>query len=162
MGVFVYCYTATGKSTLGKKYSNVIDMESTLFKYHQQCEDESIKGTKREMQEDYPNNYFKALEKVKDKYDYILVSDYICNDWLIKNNYEYWQVFPNKELKQEYLQRMKNRGNNDAFINYQDLMWEEWIDGCKNDQNAKKHIELKAGQYLEDVLPNLKLKEQTC
>ncbi len=162
MGIFIYCYTATGKSTLGRKYSNVIDMESTLFKYHQQIEDESIKGTKREINPDYPKNYFKALEDAKDKYDYILISDYVCNEWLIENRFEYWQIYPQKDLKHEYLERMKNRGNIDAFIDYQDKMWDEWIDGCVNDKNATCHIELKAGQHLEDVLPNLKLKENLC
>ena len=33
MGIFIYAFTATGKSTVTKKYSNVIDMESTLYKY---------------------------------------------------------------------------------------------------------------------------------
>ena len=33
MGIFVYAFTATGKSSVSKKYSNVIDMESTLYKY---------------------------------------------------------------------------------------------------------------------------------
>ena len=36
----------------------------------------------------------------------------------------------------------------------------EWILNCKNDKFASKHIELKSNQYLEDVLPNLKLKHE--
>lgn len=162
MGVFIYCYTATGKSTLGRKFANVIDMESTKFKYGEQIENEKSKGTKRTVNSDYPNNYFKALEEVKDKYDYILISDSVCNEWLAKNNIEYWQVYPNINLKEEYLLRMKNRGNNQSFIEYQRMMWEEWVEGCAQDEFASKHIELQTGQYLEDVLPNLKLKELEC
>lgn len=160
MGTFIYCYTATGKSTLGKKYSNVVDMESTLYKYlNYSTEKEADKGNKREKNPDFPNNYFKALDEVKNKYDYILISDSVCDSWLKDNNIEYWQVFPNINLKEEYLKRMRNRGNNQNFIDYQDKCWNSWVEGCKNDKNASKHIELKAGQYLEDVLPNLKLKE---
>ena len=33
MGIFIYAFTATGKSTLAKKYKNVIDMESVNYKY---------------------------------------------------------------------------------------------------------------------------------
>lgn len=33
MGIFVYAFTATGKSSVEKKYGNVVDMESTLYKY---------------------------------------------------------------------------------------------------------------------------------
>ena len=160
MGIFVYCYTATGKSTVSKKYSNVIDMESTLFKYvNTKEENEGTKGTTRERNERYPQNYFEALEQVKDKYDYILVSDNICDDYFREKKIDYWQVFPHKSLKEEYVERMKNRGNNHDFIAYQVKLWDQWIEECQNDKQASKLIELKAGQYLEDVLPNLKLKD---
>ena len=162
MGIFVYCYTATGKSTLNKKYANVIDMESTIYKYvDSSTEIEADKGKRRTRNIEFPKNYFMALEYVKDKYDYILISDNICDSWLRENNITYWQVYPNINLKEEYLERMKSRGNPVEFIDYQGKLWAEWVEGCKNDKFASKHIELQAGQYLEDVLPNLKLKEKT-
>ena len=90
MGIFVYAFTATGKSSVNKKYNNIIDMESTLYKYiGTTSEDESLKSTPREINKDWPNNYFKALKRVKDKCDYILVADEIVNDFLVKINFEY-------------------------------------------------------------------------
>ena len=137
MGIFVYAFTATGKSLLAKKYKNVIDMESTIYKYvSQNSEDESLKST--------------------DKYDYILISDEICDDFLISNKYEYWWVYPNESLKEEYMQRCRKRGNNEEFIYWYSKLWKEWITKCKKDKNASKHIELNSNQYLEDVLPNLR------
>lgn len=156
MGIFIVAFTATGKSSLARKYKNVIDMESTLYKYTDGSNDENKKSTNREINKEWPNNYFKALESVKDKYDYILVADEIVNDFLVKNNYEYWIVYPDISLKEEYLNRCKNRGNNDEFIYWYSRLWDEWINISKNDLHAKKHIELKSNQYLEDVLPNLK------
>ena len=157
MGIFVYAFTATGKSSVEKKYGNVVDMESTLYKYFDVLnEDESLKGTDRKVNNEWPDNYFKALLDVKDKYDYILISDDVCNDFLRENQFEYWWVYPNKDLKDEYLARCKNRGNNQEFIDWYSRLWDEWIDNCKNDKYAAKHIELQSNQYLEDVLPNLK------
>ena len=158
MGIFVYASTATGKSTCGKKYKNVIDMESTIYKYLNNSEEkEAIKGNKdRKLNPDWPSNYFKKLEEVKDKYDYILISDEVCNEFLLKNNYEYWWIYPSLELKEEYLKRCKDRGNTQDFIDYYNNLWEEWYHFCKNDTNAMKKIELKQGQYVEDVLDNLK------
>ena len=157
MGVFIYAFTATGKSTVAKNYKNVIDMESTLYKYlGSHTEDESLKSTPRPINEKWPHNYFEALKEVKDKYDYILISDEICNNFLWDNHFEYWWVYPNRNLKNEYIERCKKRGNNEEFIYWYSKLWDQWITDCENDLMATKHIELKSGQYLEDVLPNLK------
>ena len=131
--------------------------KSTLYKYlGNYKEDELSKGTPRTINKQWPQNYFIALKDVKDKYDYILISDEICNSFLRDNNFEYWWVYPNRNLKQEYLERCKNRGNNDEFIYWYSKLWNEWITNCENDLFATRHIELKSNQYLEDVLPNLK------
>lgn len=163
MGIFIYAFSASGKSTLVKKYSNVIDMETTLYKYIGNTnEDESTKSTVRELNKEYPDNYFKALMEVKDKYDYILISDEVCDKFLYENNFEYWWIYPKKELKQEYMDRCRKRGNNNEFINWYARLWDEWINKANNDKVASKHIELQSNQYLEDVLPNLKRKNDGC
>ena len=158
MGVFIFAFTATGKTTVAKKYENVIDLESTYYKYINYTDDESLKSTARSINEEWPNNYFEALKNVKDKYDYILIADEICNEFLINNKYDYWYVYPKRELKQEYLDRCKKRGNNEEFIYWYSKLWDQWIDKCEEDNYASKKIELKSNEYLEDVLPNLKLK----
>ena len=156
MGIFIFAFTATGKSTVAKKYKNVIDMESTSYKYKDcSVEDETLKSTVRDLNEEWPENYFKALKEVKDKYDYILIADEICKDFLINNNYQYWYVYPKRELKQEYLDRCKKRGNNEDFIFWYSKLWDEWITKCKEDNYASKKIELDSNEYLEDVLLDL-------
>ena len=159
MGIFIFAFTATGKSTVANKYKNVIDMESTYYKYtNTNTEDESLKSTVRELNKEWPENYFKALKEVKNQYDYILVADEICNKFIIDNHFEYWYVYPQRELKQEYLNRCTDRGNNDEFIYWYSKLWDEWIDKCEEDKYASKKIKLKSKEYLEDVIPNLKLK----
>ncbi len=156
MGIFVYASTATGKSNLSKKYRNVVDMETTIYKYIDGVSDKSKKSTSnRILNPDYPNNYFNALEKAKDRYDYILIADEICDKFLFENNCDYIRVFPALELKDEYLKRCRDRGNNEAFINYYNQNWNDWYNSSKNDKNAKELIELQSGQYLEDVLKGL-------
>ncbi len=154
MGIFIYAFTATGKSTLAKKYKNIIDMESVDYKYlnEKRNNEERKSSSDRILNPQWPQNYFEALEKVKDKYDYILISDDICDSYLQKNNYEYWQIYPNINLKQDYLNRCKKRGNNKIFISNLNKNWDNWCKQCKSDKNATKHIELQKGQYLEDVL----------
>ena len=157
MGIFVYAFTAAGKSVAAEKYSNVIDMECTKYKYEEVTTEET-KGTKRTLKRDWPGNYFRALTEAKDKYDYILVADKICDLYINAYNYEYWRVYPNRALKNEYIDRCKARGNNDEFVYYYGKYWDKWIDMYKNDKKAKKIIELQSNQFLEDVLPNLRKK----
>ena len=57
MGVPVYAFTATGKSVVSEKYSNVIDMECTKYKYEDVTAEEN-KGTKRTLKRDWPGNYY--------------------------------------------------------------------------------------------------------
>lgn len=157
MGIFVYAFSATGKSSLAKKYSNVIDMESTLYKYVGDFkEDESLKSTDRQINKEWPENYFKALKEVMHRYDYILISDEVCDKFLKDNGFEYWWVYPKRDLKEEYMARCERRGNNVDFINWYSNLWDVWISKCKNDKLASRHIELNSYQFLEDVLPNLK------
>ena len=62
MGIFIYAFTATGKSVLAQKYSNVINMESTIYKYiGSYKENENLKGTQRKINNQWPDNYFKEL-----------------------------------------------------------------------------------------------------
>ncbi len=155
MGIFICAFTSSGKTTLSKKYSNIIDMESTRYKYLNSKSSEQEKSTNRTLNPLCPNNYFLELETVKEKYEYILVSDEIVFDWFRKNNYKYWQIYPNENLLEEYCARCKNRGNNELIIKYLRSNWKTWINDCKNDTFASKKIELQTGEYLEDVLPNL-------
>lgn len=155
MGVFICAFTSSGKSTIARKYKNVIDMESTKYKYLNYNESEQSKGTTRIKNPDYPQNYFDELERIKNLYDYILVADGVVCEWLIQNKYEYWQVFPNVDLKKEYYDRCLTRGNSREFAGWLMNNWNEWIEGAKNDRFAKKHIELKSGEFLESVLQNL-------
>lgn len=156
MGIFVYSSTATGKSYVSKKYKNVIDMESTIYKYvGLSNENEQIKSTNRKINKEWPENYFKALDVVKDKYDYILIADEVCDNYFNINNYKYWRVYPDIKLKNEYINRCIKRGNNDEFIYWYSKVWDEWYYLCKNDNKTDKHIVLKHNEYLEDVLPGL-------
>ncbi len=103
---------------------------------------------------EWPDNYFRALAEVKDKYDYILISDDICNSWLWENNIKYWQICPDLSLRDEYCARFVARGNNPTFVSQQMQVWDEWIQTCSHDLRAEKIFILKSNEYVEDVINN--------
>ena len=115
-----------GKTTLAKKYINVLDLESTPYKYliedYDQYDAEAVKGqgiAKKEPNPDFPNNYVTAIKENIGKYDYILVW---CHPeqslpHLDKAHINYEIFLPTCKALDEYHQRFINRGNSAEYIN---------------------------------------------
>ena len=50
-----------------------------------------------------------------------------------------------------FIQRYKDRGNNDAFVELLDKNWDNWMDEMDNQEGCHK-VKLNSGQYLTDVI----------
>jgi len=74
-----------------------------------------------------------------------------------KNNIHYDIVYPEIDSKQDYISRMKKRGNNIEFINNMQENFEKYCFACANDEFADEKIKLKKGEFLEDVIKKLKI-----
>lgn len=75
MGIIISGFATCGKSILGKKYKNVIDLESSPFKNIMRTDlsVEEQKGTKRDTNPLWPQNYYDAIRDAVKKYDIVLV-----------------------------------------------------------------------------------------
>lgn len=103
----------------------------------------------------FPNNYIKHIQENMHSYDCIFVSTHkdVIN-MLLLNQIPITIVFPNRDLKDEYIKRYSERGNNESFIKLLDAQWNNFIDDIllhQNDENCNL-IQLEEGQYLSDVL----------
>ena len=100
----------------------------------------------------FPENYIKYIKNNIGKVDIILISSHdIVRDALVEEGIEFNLVYPNITLKNEYIQRFKDRGSNETFIKLINENWNDWITQLQN-QNGCKKIELIKGQYLSDVV----------
>ena len=102
----------------------------------------------------FPENYIEHIKSGLDNesVDKILVSSHIdVRDALVKNGISCVLVYPDRSLKDEYIQRYKDRGNNDAFVKLLDNNWDTWMDEMDN-MNAPYKVKLGKGQYLTDVI----------
>lgn len=101
---------------------------------------------------DFPRNYIKHIKSNIGKADIIMVSSHKeVRDALVDNEIEFTLVYPKRDIKLEYIQRYKNRGNDSSFIKLLESKWNEWMDELEQQSNCKK-IELEKGQYLSDVI----------
>lgn len=127
----------------------VLDSDSSLFSWIE-------KGVRNP---DFPNNYMKHIKENLGKADIILVSSHdIVRDALVKNNIPFTLVYPSREIKEEFINRYKQRGSDENFIKLLDKNWDNFIDGCEN-QKGCNHVTLKEGEYLSDIIENLEMNE---
>ncbi len=120
-GMIIAGFATCGKSVLGKKYSNVIDLESSNYKYNntgfENLSIEARKGKKREINKKWPDNYYKAINEAIEVYDIVLVQlkpEHF--DYFDKNNIKYSIAYPNINDWEDVKRKCIDRGNNEAFI----------------------------------------------
>lgn len=153
-GIIIAGFKAIGKSTLAKKYENVVDLDSAVYKYIVDSEMENIseeqrKGLKtRKKNPEYPLNYYNAiLDNCKNGKMVLIASKKEIIDLLEKNCNKYYSVWPEREMLDEIIERCKKRGNIDEFVlNVKNAYDRDYP------QNYKNVIWMKNGEYLEDVL----------
>lgn len=159
-GLVVYGFPAIGKTTVCKKFDNFIDLESSdyhwLFTEEQlKMSVEERKGIDKVKNPAWPQNYFEAIDNARKKYDYIFVA-FAGIEYCQKNDIKYMRIYPSIDQKNDYLKRMKNRGNSDDFLEKMAKNFEDYINGCIDDKRAIK-IEMQKGEYLEDCLKRLNI-----
>jgi len=147
-----------GKTTLANKYSNVIDLESSKYQYvypepTTQEEYEKLKANQnREINPEYPKNYVEAIKDAMTKYDVICVryNSYKNPNFLDTYGFDYVVCYPTKKaFKKYYIQRFRDRGNTEEFIEvlqrYHNLC-------CEISKKTRKKIILREDETLEDAL----------
>lgn len=150
-------FAGVGKTTLAKEYPNIVDLESSDFKWiYKNIETERIDKEKRKGTTErtpnplWPLNYVREIINKTKTYDIILISqDKDMRDCLKENGCEYFVCFPEKECKQEFIDRYISRGNNENFITLVSNNFDNWIDALATEE---RKIIMQPGEYLEDTL----------
>lgn len=143
-------FPGTGKSFLFNNQSDLIilDSDSSHFSW---IKDKYGNNTK-DRNPNFPDNYIKHIQKNIGKVDIIFISSHkIVQDALKHSNIHYTIIYPDKSLKNEWIIRFKNRGNNKEFIEFISNNWDSFIDEIEENTFHKK-IKLNSGEYIADVL----------
>ena len=119
-GVIVYAFPSSGKTTLCKNHDNMIDLESSDFRWlltdeQKKLSVEERKGLPRVENPSWPQNYFDAIEKAMLKYNFVFTAN-IGSEYAAEKEHEFWLFYPALSQKQEYISRMEERGNAPAFV----------------------------------------------
>lgn len=155
-GIIICAFATCGKTYLSKKYKNVIDLESSDYRYKNTDATsnlkEQAKGTKRDINPEWPQNYYDAIELAQKKYDIVLVQlkpEHF--DYFDKNKIKYTIVYPNTNNFAEIEKRCKERKNNTQFINKLKQVFIPFFIDSKNREYENFYI-LNDNMTLEDIL----------
>lgn len=131
-------FPGVGKSTLTEKYPDTVrDSDSSKF-------DKAL----------FPGNYMAHINELRadDSVDLILVSSHFeVRDTMEEYAIPFILVYPDSMLLEEYVERYRERGSSEQFIETLKDNWDAWLNSCKQ-QDGCIHIVLQPGQYLSDVL----------
>lgn len=156
-GIIIAGFGAIGKTTLGKKYSNIIDMESGLYQWdNSQMENvpyELRKGHhNRPQNAEWPNNYYNAILEATKQYDMVLTSmHWHLLDFFENNNIEYYLAYPTLDSEEILERRCYERGNNEVFTKKLKVNLKNWYTKLKN-YHPKELLIISKDEYLEDTL----------
>lgn len=99
---------------------------------------------------DFPNNYIDHIKNNIGKVDIILVSSHeIVRRALERSEINYILIYPDRSLKNEYINRYKNRNSSNSFIQLLDKEWDNFISQCESESFPLKII-LGENEHLAD------------
>jgi len=151
---------AVGKSFLAKHDNRFIDLDEIKAKYKYGILDDNKDFEKNKsnrgkvVHNDSLEYVLDILNKTIQTEKIVLISfNKQILEYVINNKINYCLVYPNLNSREEYVERMKNRGNNDIFINAMtnEKDWTSFYIKNSQDNLPNFKIELKEGQYLSDV-----------
>lgn len=154
MGIIIAGFATCGKSVLGRKYKNIFDLESSPFKniMRDDLSVEEQKGTKREINPLWPQNYYDAIKDAIEEYDIVLVQlkpEHF--DYFDRHNIKYSIAYPSLDSWNVVEKRCIDRGNNDNFIKrLKEVFIPFYEDSIK--RNYQKLYILNGNETFEDVL----------
>ena len=159
MGIIIAGFATCGKSVLGRKYKNILDLESSPFKniMRDDLSVEEQKGTKREINPLWPQNYYDAIKDAIEEYDIVLVQlkpEHF--DYFDRHNIKYSIAYPSLDSWNEVEKRCIERGNNTDFIRRLKEVFIPFYEDAIKRSYDKLYI-LNGNETLEDILKNEEL-----
>lgn len=135
-------FPAVGKTHFfeNSKIGSVSDSDSSSFSWVE-------KGVRNP---NWPQNYMDHIQALDDEFDLIMVSSHgEVRDALVERKLNFYLVYPERTLKEEYLKRCRERGSPDAFLEMLDREWDTFLSDLQNQEDCI-HVVLGKDEYLAD------------
>lgn len=147
--IIISGFPGVGKSYFVKTHQDILVLDSRSSELSW-LKDEQGKNTILKNPQ-FPQQYIDHIKENLGSFDIILVSSHdTIRKALEDNNIEYFLAYPNKALKDEYMNRYIHRGNDYNFIKVVETNWDKWISDIEKEKFPFL-IQLGCRQYLSDL-----------
>lgn len=102
--------------------------------------------------ENFPANYIEHIKLNIGRHAIIFVSSHKqVRDALVAEGLPFTLVYPDITLRSQYIDRYRQRGSSEQFIDLIDRNWEEWIRDLEK-QTGCEHAVLMSDQYISNIM----------
>ena len=162
MGKIIAAFAGVGKSYVGDKYDNILDLESTYYKWLENgvahLTEEERKGNKnRVLNPKWPSNYIEEILKQNENYDIVLIQlsharlkNQEIFEYFDAQGIEYYVARPKLSGWDAIEQRLRARGNTEEFVGQVRDNFKIFIEEFSKEKYNQIIIE--DGEFLEDAL----------
>ena len=144
----ISAFPACGKTYVFENFKGkvILDSDSSKFSW-------VIVGNQKVRHPDFPQNYIDHIKENIGKADYIFVSTHDnVRRALEKAGIDFYLVYPDRSLKEEWIGRCFLRGSGEKFCQLIADNWDNWIDGLEEDSKKHKFMKLLNNEYLSHVI----------
>ncbi len=144
----ISAFPACGKTYVFEKFKDkvILDSDSSKFSW-------VMVGNQKVRHPDFPQNYINHIKENIGKADYILVSTHEnVRRTLEDAGIDFYLVYPERNLKEEWIGRCFLRGSGEKFCQLIADNWDNWIDQLEEDSKRHKGMKLKSGEHLSNVI----------
>lgn len=147
----ISAFPGTGKSIYHQKHKETtLDSDSSNFSWVVGENGNKVRNP------EFPKNYVAHIKENIGKYEFIFVSSHkSVRDALLNECIFFYIVYPEAKRKEEFIERYKNRGDDENFIKLVSDNWDKWIKEIWNLPDGCKLIEMDLDN-LEDEIWHLK------
>jgi hypothetical protein len=153
-------FPGTGKTYLAKHNPRFIDLESSDFQWafadptlsveERKASDQKVKNP------NFIQDYVQAIKEASQDHNVLIASQPAVLQALADEGLAFTTVTPldNAETKQIYLQRYRERGNQQAFIDLMDKNYSNFINDLNQNPNAAAHLIIVGDHHLAQIVSN--------
>lgn len=144
----ISAFPACGKTYVFENFNDkvIFDSDSSKFSW-------VMVANQKVRNPDFPQNYIRYIKENIGKADYILVSTHENVRRALEDaEIDFYLVYPDRNLKEEWIGRCFLRGNRENFCWLIADNWDNWIDQLEQDSKRHKSIILRHGEHLSNVI----------